>query len=611
MEAPSIGGVRIRPGDGQTVRLRRGASLTDLAEKIGVDPAALVQVLFNQGELVNANQSVADETLQILGVELNYDIQVVSPEDEDRELLESFDLEFGENIGDADLWVIRPPIVTVMGHVDHGKTKLLDALRKTNVVAREAGGITQAIGAYQVDTVVDDEERSVTFIDTPGHEAFTAMRARGAQVTDIAVLVVAADDGVMPQTVEALNHAQAADVPIVVAVNKIDREGADPAKVRGQLTEYGLVPEEYGGETMFVDVSAVTGAGLDDLLAAIVLTADASLDLAVNPDMPAQGVSIEAHLDKGRGPVMTAIVQRGTLNIGDSLVAGSAYGRVRALIDDHGNTVDAAPPSMPVQVLGLTSVPGAGDNFLVVNDDRTARQVAEKREARRRAAALAKATRRRTLDELFKELEEKGEELKLILKGDSAGSVEALEDALLAIDVGDEVSLRVIDRGVGAITETNVSLAAASEAIIIGYNVRAQGHATEQADREGIDIRYYSVIYDAIDDIESALKGMLKPIYEEVARGTAEIRQIFRSSKIGSIAGCMVLSGTIRRHAQARLVRDGVVVQTTRINTLRREKDDVVEVREGFECGLTLENFSDIRVDDRIETFEMVEKPRV
>jgi translation initiation factor IF-2 len=616
MEAPTIGGVRIRPGDGQTIRLARGSSLTDLAEKIGVDPASLVQVLFNQGELVNANQSVPDEVLEILGAELNYDIQVVSPEDEDRELLESFDLEFGESIGDAADWVLRPPIVTVMGHVDHGKTKLLDALRHTNVVAGEVGGITQAIGAYQVETVVDEVERLVTFIDTPGHEAFTAMRARGAKATDIAVLVVAADDGVMPQTIEALNHAQAAEVPIVVAVNKIDKEGADPAKVRGQLSEFGLVPEEYGGDTMVVDVSAVTGQGLDELLTAIVLTADAALDLATNADMPAQGVSIEAHLDKGRGPVMTAIVQRGTLRIGDSIVAGAAPGRVRALIDDQGQTVDEAPPSMPVQVLGLTSVPGAGDNFLVVDDDRTAKQVAKRREARRRSAELAGSTPRRTLEDMFKELEAKGEELKIILKGDTAGSVEALEDALVGIDVGDEVSLRVIDRGVGAITETNVSLAAASKAtgstpaIIIGYNVRAQGHATELADREGIDIRYYSVIYDAIDDIESALKGMLKPVYEEKPRGSAEIRQIFRSAKVGLIAGCMVVSGSIRRHARARLVRDGVVVHETRINTLRREKDDVVEVREGFECGLTLENFSDIRLGDIVSTFELVEKPR-
>ncbi|MCA0296028.1 MAG: translation initiation factor IF-2 [Actinobacteria bacterium] len=611
MEAPSIGGVRVRQGDGQTVRLRRGSSLTDLAEKIGVEPASLVQVLFHLGEMVNATQSVADDTLQVLGAELNYNIEVVSPEDEDRELLESFDIEFGENEGGEEDLAPRPPAVTVMGHVDHGKTKLLDALRNTNVVAGEAGGITQAIGAYQVSTEVDGLERKITFIDTPGHEAFTAMRARGAKSTDIAVLVVAADDGVMPQTIEALNHAKAADVPIVVAVNKIDKEAADPVKVRGQLTEYGLVPEEYGGDTMFVDVSATARTGLDQLLEAIVLTADASLDLRANPDMPAQGVAIEAHLDKGRGPVATVLVHRGTLHTGDSIVAGSAYGRVRALINDQGETVDAAPPSMPVQVLGLTSVPGAGDNFLVVEDDRMARQIAEKREARQRAAMLAKTTRRKTLDQLFEQLA-KGEtqELRLILKGDSAGAVEALEDALLQIDVGDEVDLRVIDRGVGAITETNVSLAAASDAVIIGFNVRPQGKATQLADAEGVDIRYYSVIYSAIDEVEAALKGMLKPIFEEKTRGQAEIREIFRSSKFGVIAGCMVIDGSIRRNAKARLLRDGVVVSETSIASLRREKDDVTEVREGFECGVTLHNFSDIRIGDIIETFEMVEKPR-
>ncbi|MFV0452435.1 MAG: translation initiation factor IF-2, partial [Propioniciclava sp.] len=611
MEAPTIGGVRIKSGDGQKVRLRRGASLTDLAEKIGVEPASLVQVLFHLGEMVNATQSVADDTLQVLGAELNYDIEVVSPEDEDRELLESFDLEFGEDIGDEDDLESRPPAVTVMGHVDHGKTKLLDAIRKTNVVAKEAGGITQAIGAYQVTTEVDGDERAITFIDTPGHEAFTAMRARGAKSTDIAVLVVAADDGVMPQTIEALNHAKAADVPIVVAVNKVDKEAADPAKVRGELTEYGLIPEEYGGDTMFVDVSAITGAGLDKLLEAVVLTADAALDMRANPDMPAQGVAIEAHLDKGRGPVATVLVHRGTLRTGDSIVAGSAYGRVRAMINDRGDSLEEAPPSMPVQVLGLTSVPGAGDNFLVVEDDRMARQIADKREARQRAALLAKTTRRKTLDQLFEQLE-KGEtqELRLILKGDSAGSVEALEDALAGIDVGDEVSLRVIDRGVGAITETNVSLAAASDAVIIGYNVRAQGKATQLADAEGVDIRYYSVIYAAIDEVEAALKGMLKPIYEEKTLGQAEIREIFRSSKVGLIAGCMVLGGTIRRNAKARLLRDGVVITETSIASLRREKDDVTEVREGFECGLTLGGYSDIRTDDIVETYEMVEKPR-
>lgn len=611
MQAPLVGGVRVRKGNGETVRLRRGASLTDLAEKINAEPAQLVQVLFNLGEMVTATQSVSDDTLEILGGELNYQIQVVSPEDEDRELLESFDLEFGEDEGDDSDLVARPPVVTVMGHVDHGKTKLLDALRHTDVVKGEAGGITQAIGAYQVQTEVDDAERAITFIDTPGHEAFTAMRARGAQSTDIAVLVVAADDGVMPQTVEALNHAKAADVPIVVAVNKIDKPEADPDKVRGQLTEYGLVPEEYGGDTMFVNVSARTHEGLDDLLEAIVLTADAALDLRANPDMAAQGVAIEAHLDKGRGPVATALIQRGTLHIGDSIVAGSSYGRVRAMINDQGESVDEAAPATPVQVLGLTSVPGAGDNFLVVDDDRKARQIAEKREARMRAAQQARSSRRKTLDQLFEQLEKgETEELLLILKGDGAGSVEALEDALAKIDVGDEVDLRVIDRGVGAITETNVSLAAASNAVIVGFNVRPTAHAQRMADEENVDIRYYSVIYDAIDEIEAALRGMLKPIYEEKAMGTAEIRQIFRSSKVGTIAGCMITDGTIRRHAKARLVRDGVVIQETEINTLQREKDAVTEVREGYECGLTLTNYSDIHVGDEIQCYEMVEKPR-
>ncbi|EFS57229.1 translation initiation factor IF-2 [Cutibacterium acnes HL046PA2] len=582
-----------------------------MAEKINAEPAQLVQVLFNLGEMVTATQSVSDDTLEILGGELNYQIQVVSPEDEDRELLESFDLEFGEDEGDDSDLVARPPVVTVMGHVDHGKTKLLDALRHTDVVKGEAGGITQAIGAYQVQTEVDDAERAITFIDTPGHEAFTAMRARGAQSTDIAVLVVAADDGVMPQTVEALNHAKAADVPIVVAVNKIDKPEADPDKVRGQLTEYGLVPEEYGGDTMFVNVSARTHEGLDDLLEAIVLTADAALDLRANPDMAAQGVAIEAHLDKGRGPVATALIQRGTLHIGDSIVAGSSYGRVRAMINDQGESVDEAAPATPVQVLGLTSVPGAGDNFLVVDDDRKARQIAEKREARMRAAQQARSSRRKTLDQLFEQLEKgETEELLLILKGDGAGSVEALEDALAKIDVGDEVDLRVIDRGVGAITETNVSLAAASNAVIVGFNVRPTAHAQRMADEENVDIRYYSVIYDAIDEIEAALRGMLKPIYEEKAMGTAEIRQIFRSSKVGTIAGCMITDGTIRRHAKARLARDGAAGPQTEINTLQREKDAVTEVREGYECGLTLTNYSDIHVGDEVQCYEMVEKPR-
>ena len=612
MEAPTLGGMRVRKGNGETVRLARGASLTDFAEKVGVDAAQLVQMLFHLGEMVTATESVNDATLELLGEELNYVVEVVSPEDEDRELLESFDLEFGEDEGDEDDLVVRPPVVTVMGHVDHGKTKLLDALRSANVVDREAGGITQHIGAYQVTTDVDDNERRITFIDTPGHEAFTAMRARGAQATDIAVLVVAANDGVMPQTVEALNHAKAADVPIVVAVNKVDLPEADPTKVRGQLTEYGLVPEEYGGDTMFVDVSAKSQLNLESLLEAIVLTADASLDLRANPTQDAQGLVVEAHLDRGRGPVATVLVQRGTLRVGDSIVAGPAYGRVRAMLDEHGENIEEADPSRPAMVLGLNAAPGAGQNFIVVEDDRMARQIAEKREARERAAMQAKRRVRRSLEDFMASME-KGEsqELNLILKGDVSGSVEALEDALSKIDVGDEVGIRVIDRGVGAITETNVDLAAASDAIIIGFNVRPQGKATEMADREGVEIRYYSVIYQAIEEIEAALKGMLKPEYEEVSLGKAEIRAIFRSSKIGNIAGCMVTEGVIRRNAKVRLVRDGAVVaDNLDLGSLRREKDDVSEVREGFECGLVLRNFGDIKEDDVVEAFEMREIPR-
>ncbi len=612
MQAPSVGGVRVKHGNGETVRLPRGASLTDFAEKVGADAASLVQVLFHLGEMVTATQSVNDETLELLGAELNYSVEIVSPEDEDRELLESFSLEFGEDEGDESALVPRPPVVTVMGHVDHGKTKLLDAIRHANVVDKEAGGITQHIGAYQVATEVDGQERRITFIDTPGHETFTAMRARGAKSSDIAVLVVAADDGVMPQTIEALNHAKAANVPMVVAVNKIDKPGADPAKVRGQLTEYGLVPEEYGGDTMFVDVSAKSRLGIEDLLESIVLTADASLDLRANPDQDAQGIAIEAHLDRGRGPVATVLVQRGTLHVGDSVVVGPAYGRVRAMLDEYGENVEEALPSRPVLVLGLTAVPGAGDNFLAVSDDRVARQIAEKREARERNAQLAQRRGRRTLEEFMASME-KGEtsELLLIIKGDVSGSVEALEDALAKIDVGEDVSLRVIHRGVGAINQNDVNLATVDNAVIIGFNVRPEGKVAELAEREGVDVRYYSVIYAVIDDIENALKGMLKPEFEEHQLGTAEIREVFRSSRVGNIAGCMVTSGVIRRNAKARLLRDGAVVaDNLDLASLRREKDDVTEVREGFECGLVLSGYSDIKIGDVVESFEMREIPR-
>jgi translation initiation factor IF-2 len=610
MQAPVVGGVRLPHGNGETIRLARGASLSDFAEKIDANPAALVQALFNLGEMVTATQSVGDETLELLGGEMNYVVQVVSPEDEDRELLESFDLTYGEDEGGEEDLETRPPVVTVMGHVDHGKTRLLDTIRQANVREEEAGGITQHIGAYQVEVDVDGTPRPITFIDTPGHEAFTAMRARGAKATDIAILVVAADDGVMPQTVEAVNHAQAADVPIVVAVNKIDKEGADPQKIRGQLTEYGLVPEEFGGDTMFVDISAKQGTNIDALLEAVVLTADASLDLRANPDMEAQGVAIEAHLDRGRGPVATVLIQRGTLRVGDSVVAGDAYGRVRRMVDEHGEDVEAALPSRPVQVIGFTSVPGAGDNFLVVDEDRIARQIADRRSARKRNALAARTRKRISLEDLDSALKETSQ-LNLILKGDNAGTVEALEEALLNIQVDDEVELRVIDRGVGGVTETNVNLASASDAIIIGFNVRAEGKATELANREGVEIRYYSVIYQAIDEIESALKGMLKPVYEERELGRAEIRAVFRSSKVGNIAGCLVQSGIIRRNSKARLLRDSVVVaQNLTVSSLRREKDDVTEVRDGYECGLTL-TYSDIKEGDVIETYELVEKARV
>jgi len=611
--APIIGGVAIPRGNGVTIRVRQGATLTDLAEKINVNPAALVTALFSLGEMVTATQSVDEDTFKLLGEELGYDVQVVSPEDEDRELLESFDidLEAEEDHDDESELVVRPPVVTVMGHVDHGKTKLLDAIRSTDVVDSEAGGITQNIGAYQVRVEHDGQMRAITFIDTPGHEAFTAMRARGARVTDIAILVVAADDGVMPQTVEALNHAQSANVPIVVAVNKIDKEGANPEKIRGQLTEYGLVPEEYGGDTMFVDISAKQHLNIDELLEAVLLQADAGMDLRANPNADARGVAIEAKLERGRGAVATVLVERGTLRVGDPIVAGSAYGRVRAMFDEYGKSLEEAGPARPAQVLGLTSIPSAGDSFLVASEDRTARQIADKRAAAARNALLAKRRKRVSLENLADVLKEgKVDTLNLILKGDASGAVEALEESLLKIDVGEEVQLRVIHRGVGAITQNDVNLATVDNAVIIGFNVRPAERVQELADREGVEMKFYSVIYSAIEDVEASMKGMLKPIYEEVALGSAEIRQVFRSSKFGNIAGSIVRSGIIKRGTKARLVRDGVVVANElSIESLRREKDDVTEVREGYECGINL-GFKDIAEGDVIETWEMREKPR-
>lgn len=619
-DAPVVGGINVTRGNGETIRMRRGASIADFADKIEtltgytVQPGTLVTILFNLGEMATATESLDEATFEVLGEELGYKIQMVSPEDEDKELLEGFGLDLEKELeaeSEDDL-EIRPPVVTVMGHVDHGKTRLLDAIRKTNVIEGEAGGITQHIGAYQVWTEHEGIERALTFIDTPGHEAFTAMRARGAQVTDLAILVVAADDGIMPQTVEALNHAQAANVPIVVAVNKVDKPEANPAKVRQQLTEYGLVAEEYGGEVMFVDVSARQGTGIQELLDAVLLVADAGLDLTANPNKSARGVAIEAKLDKGRGSVATVLIQSGTLRIGDSIVAGTAFGRVRAMLDENGDAVEEAAPSRPVQVQGLNSVPRAGDVFIVTEEDRMARQIAEKREAVQRNALLAKARKRISLEDFTRALEEgKVETLNLIIKGDVSGAVEALEESLLKIEVDDSVQLRIIHRGVGAITESDVNLATIDDAIIVGFNVRPDTKAREAAAREGVDVRFYSVIYSAIDEIENSLKGMLKPEFEEVQSGVAEIREVFRSSKVGNIAGVIVRSGTITRNAKARVIRDGVVLADgLTIESLRRFKDDVTEVRTDYEAGIGLGKFNDIQIGDEIETTELVEKPR-
>ena len=612
MQAPKLGGAVVPHGDGSTkIRMRRGSSLADFAERIGADPAALVSALFHLGEMVTATQSVDADTFEILGAQLGYVIEVVSPEEEDRELLQGFDIDLAAELADFDEENLtpRPPVVTVMGHVDHGKTRLLDAIRQTEVVQSEAGGITQHIGAYQIHHDHDGLNRAITFIDTPGHEAFTAMRARGAKVTDIAVLVVAADDGVMPQTIEALNHAQAADVPIVVAVNKVDKEGANPDKVRQQLTEYNLVAEEYGGDTIFVNVSAKAGTGINDLIDSILLTADAAIDLRAVAEDDARGVAIEAHLDRGRGPVATVLVQRGTLRVGDAIVAGGSFGRVRAMLDEHGASVEEAGPSRPVQVLGFTSVPNAGDTFLVAEEDRTARQIAEKRQAAERNAQLAKARKKVSLEDFMEQ--SKISTLNLILKGDVSGSVEALEDALMQLDVGAEVDLRVIHRGVGAITKSDITLASASTAVVIGFNVKPEPQTAIFADQEGVEVRFYSVIYNAIEEIELSLKGLLKPEYEEAILGNAEVRDLFKSSKVGTIAGSVVTDGIIRRNAKARVIRAGATIaEEVTIESLKRFKDDATEVREGFECGIGVGKGADLQVGDIIQVYEMREKKR-
>ncbi|MFL5798549.1 MAG: translation initiation factor IF-2 [Actinomycetota bacterium] len=580
-----------------TLRLNSGASPQDVAEKTGRTPADVVKTLIDMRQMVTATHSLPDDVLTELAHKLGYEARIVGVIDEEEAGEE-------EEVVDESRLRPRPPVVTVMGHVDHGKTLLLDAIRKADVVGQEHGGITQHIGAYQVHV----QDREITFIDTPGHEAFTAMRARGAEVTDIVVLVVAADDGVMPQTIEALNHAKAAGVPIVVAVNKVDKEDADPARVRQQLMREQIVPVEFGGTYEFIDVSAKTGQGLQDMLTTILLVADLE-DLKADPEAPARGSVIEAHLDRGRGPVATVLVMRGTLRPGDAVVSGTAYGRVRAMLDENGEQVPEAGPAKPVQVLGWSHTPEAGDEFKVVADERSARHTSQEREARSRAAELV-ASRPPSLMELMQMVRE-GEvnELNLVIKADAQGNVEALAQSLEELGT-DEVRVNIVHRGVGAITENDVRLALASQAIVMGYNVRPNPEAAALAENEGVELRLFRIIYEAIDSIKAALTGMLAPEERVVELGRAEVRRVFRGSRLGVAAGSYVLNGTITRGARARLVRDGRVVWEGRIDSLRRFKDDVREVAEGFECGIGLENFQDIHEGDVIEAFEVREVAR-
>jgi len=582
---------------GPMLQVIHGATPQTIAEKTDRSPAEIVKILFMGGDMVTATTSLTDDAIELVGNELGYAVDIVGLEDEVK--VEDEELEVDE----AAL-IARAPVVTIMGHVDHGKTKLLDAIRSTDVVAGEFGGITQHIGAYQAHV----GDRDITFIDTPGHEAFTAMRARGASVTDIAVLVIAADDGVMPQTLEALDHAKAATVPIIVAVNKIDKDEADPNRVRTQMVEHGVVPSEWGGDFEFVDVSAKARLHLDSLLDTILVVADLE-DLKGDPTGHARGTVLEAHLDKGRGPVATVLVQKGSLEVGDALIAGTAYCRIRAMQDEYGNPVAVAGPSKPVQILGWSHVPSAGDDFREVEDEREARHIADEREAKSRQAELVTA-RRTTLQDLLRRTgSDAVTELNLIVKADVQGSVQALEDSLLKLPQ-EEVRVNIVRGGAGGITENDVSLAMASDAIIVGFNVRPSAGARELAEKEGVDIRTYRVIYDAIDDIKAALSGLLKPEQRERILGEAEVRQTFRVPRLGVIAGSYVRSGTIRRNAKARLVRDGVVVYDGKVASLRRFKDDVSEVRDGYECGIGLENYQDLKDGDLIEAYEVEEVAR-
>lgn len=578
------------------VEVLSGITVGELADKLGVAGAGLVKKLFEMGEMATVQQTLPDDTVEILGADLGFDVYFMSEEE----------LEFGiEAPEDPENLEPRPPVITVMGHVDHGKTRLLDAIRQTDVVSGEAGGITQHIGAYQI----TKDGRKITFIDTPGHEAFTAMRARGAQVTDVAILVVAANDGVMPQTEEAIAHAKAAEVPIVVAINKMDVEGADPVRVKTQLTEHDLVAEDFGGDVPMVEVSALNGQGLDDLLEVVLLQSDL-LELQANPDKDARGRVVEAHLDRGRGPVATLLIQAGTLKKGDILVAGQADGRIRAMFDEHGEQVTEAGPARPVQVIGLNDVPEAGDEFRVVDAERFARDVAERRAARERRKELA--DRRPTTLEEFTSAVQAGDKatLNVLIKADVSGSAEALEDALLKLEL-DEVQVRVISKGVGAVNQADVRLAEASEAIIVAFNVRPGANARDEIARSGVDVRTYRIIYEAIEDIERAVKGLLAPEFREQIIGEAEVREIFKVPKIGFVYGCMVTSGVVRRDAGVRVIREGVVIaDDQKMVSLRRFKDDVNEVRDGFECGIGLDKFQDVKEGDVIEAFETVEVAR-
>jgi translation initiation factor IF-2 len=574
------------------IKVNSGSTVKDVGEYFGVPVPEVIKKLMGMGEMATLTQTLSDEAIAILAEEFGKEVEIVHA---------SEDVEGEPEFEDAaeDL-ITRPPVVTIMGHVDHGKTSLLDAIRETEVAAGEAGGITQHIGAYQV----HKDGRTITFLDTPGHEAFTAMRARGAKSTDIAVIVVAADDGAKPQTDEAIDHAKAAGVPILVAVNKIDKEGADPVRVRTELAQRGLNPAEWGGDTEFVDVSAKTRQGLDDLLETIGVVADLA-ELKANPNTEASGVVIESRLDPGRGPVVTLLVQRGTLHVGDALVAGSTWGRVRAMHDYKGERLDEARPGDPVEVLGFDGVPEAGDFARVVENDRRARSIAEERALRLRQEQQARRSgRKRSLEDVFKEIRAGDlKELNLLIKGDVAGSVEALEDEIAKLPQ-DEVAVNVVHSAVGGVTESDVMLAAASDAFIIGFNVRPVGAAREVADREGVEIRTYSVIYRVIEDLRAAMQGLLEPEEVEEALGTAEVRQTFRASRIGVIAGSYVTDGVLRRGARVRLVRDGTVVYTGQIASLRRFNDDVREVQTGFECGVVLQNFQDIKEGDVLEAYE-------